>query len=156
MTQRRWFSILGLAVGLFAINAVTRLVIHFGFKGDDSVEGKASIVMFALIGVVLAVWCFLVCQRRRPSEWVVPDWFVGAVGGMLLTVLVGPFISGGNPFDSGAGDFFLQVWLYLGFAIVGSLLGYWIAMVLGRDYRSRALKAYTAARSTKPRKVVRR
>jgi hypothetical protein len=36
----------------------------------------------------------------------------------------------------GAGNFFSQVWLYGGFAIVGILLGYWIATALGRDYRS--------------------
>jgi hypothetical protein len=80
----------------------------------------------------------------------------GAAGGLLLTVLVGPFISGGEPFANGAGDFFFQVWLYAGFAIGGTLVGYWIAMVFGRDYRSRSLKAYTKTRAAKPRKVVRR
>jgi hypothetical protein len=75
---------------------------------------------------------------------------------MLLTVLVGPFISGGQPFAGGAGDFFSQVWLYAGFAIVGTLLGYWLAVMLGRDYRSRSLKAFSETRAAKPRKVVRR
>jgi len=156
MRQQRWFPIAALAVGLFAINVVTRLVIHFGFKNDDSAQSGASIVMFALIGLTLAIWTFRAAQRKKPLEWLVPDWFLGAVGALLLTVLVGPFVSGDKPFDDGAGSFFLQVWLYAGFAIVGTLLGYWIAVMLGVDYRSRSLKAYTQRSAAKPRKVVRR
>lgn len=156
MRQQRWFTIAALAVGLFAVNAVTRLVIRLGFKSDDSAQTKASIIMFAAVGLVLAGWTFTVAQRRRPSEWLVPDLVVGAVSAMLLTVLVGPLVSGGQPFDQGAGNFFAQIWLYCGFAIVGTLLGYWVAMVLGRDYRSRSLKAFTEVRAARPRRPVRR
>jgi ABC-type multidrug transport system permease subunit len=156
MRQQRWFPPAALAVGLFAINAVTRLIIRHWFNGDDSAESRASIVMFALIGLVLAVWTFIAAQRKRPSDWLLPDVIFGAVGGLLLTVLVGPFINGDEPFTSGVSSFFGQVWLYAGFAIVGTLLGYWIAVVLGRDYRSRSLKAYTQRAAVKPRRVVRR
>ncbi|MEV4350368.1 hypothetical protein AB0J83_38420 [Actinoplanes sp. NPDC049596] len=156
MRQQRWFPAAALAVGLFAINVVARLVTRFVFDGDDTAEGRASIMMFALIGVVLAVYTFIVSQRRRPSEWLLPDLVFGAVGGMLLTILVGPFISGGQPFGGGAGNFFAQVWLYAGFAIAGTLVGYWIAVMLAKDYRSRSLKAYTETRQAKPRRVVRR
>src|SRR5689334_14326752 len=114
MRQQRWFPAAALAVGLFAINVVARLVTRFLFDGDDTAEGRASIMMFALIGVVLAIYTFIVSQRRRPSEWLLPDLVFGAVGGMLLTILVGPFISGGQPFGGGAGNFFAQVWLYAG------------------------------------------
>jgi hypothetical protein len=155
MRQQRWFQITTLAVGLFAINAVTRLVIRIGFHGDDNAEDRASLVMFALIGLALAVFTFVRAQRVAPSTWL-PDLAAGAVGGMLLTILVGPFISGDTPFSGGAGNFFSQVWLYAGFAIVGTLLGYWTATALGRDYRSRSLKAFAQARVTKPRRVVRR
>jgi hypothetical protein len=156
MRQQRWFPIAALAVGLFAINAVTRVVIRIAFNHDDGVQSGASIAMFALIGLTLAVWTFRVAQRKKPLEWLVPDWFFGAVGALLLTVLVGPFISGAQPFADGAGNFFLQVWLYAGFAIAGTLLGYWIAVMLGADYRSRSLKAFTERNAAKPRKVVRR
>jgi FtsH-binding integral membrane protein len=156
MRQQRWFPIAALAVGLFAINVVTRLVIRFAYKHDDGVQSGASIVMFALIGLTLAVWTFRVAQRRSPLEWLVPDWFLGAIGALVLTVLAGPFVSGSSPFDDGAGNFFLQVWLYAGFAIVGTLLGYWVAVMLGADYRSRSLKAYSERSAAKPRKVVRR
>jgi Na+/melibiose symporter-like transporter len=156
MRQQRWFPIAALAVGLFAINVVTRLVIRWWFNGDDGAQSKASIIMFALIGLTLAAWTFRAAQRRSPLDWLVPDLVVGALGGLLLTVLVGPFISGNKPFDDGAGDFFSQVWLYAGFAIVGTLFGYWIAMALGRDYRSRSLKAFAERSAARPRKAVRR
>ena len=156
MRQQRWFPPAALAIGLFAINVVARLIIRLFFDGNDSAENAASVIMFALIGLTLALWTFVACQRKRPSEWLLPDLVLGAVGCLLLTVLVGPFISGGEPFKSGAGDFFFQVWLYGGFAIGGTLLGYWVAMLFGRDFRSRSLKAYSQTRAAKPRKVVRR
>jgi Na+/melibiose symporter-like transporter len=156
MRQQRWFPPVVLAVGLFAINVLARLIIRFGFDGEDAAESRATIIMFSVIGLVLAVWTFVACQRRRPSDWLLPDLVGGAAGGMLLTVLVGPFVSGGEPFASGAGDFFAQVWMYGGFAILGTLLGYWLAMLLGRDYRSRSLKAFATASRARPRRVVRR
>jgi Na+/melibiose symporter-like transporter len=153
MRQQRWFPIAALAIGLFAINVVARLVIRFGFQDDNAAEDRATIVMFAIIGLTLAIWTFVIVQRQRPSQWL-PIMGFGAVGGMLLTVLVGPFISGGQPFANGAGDFFSQIWLYAGFAIVGTVLGYWVAMLLGRDYRSRSLKAFSEQRKAKPHRVV--
>jgi peptidoglycan/LPS O-acetylase OafA/YrhL len=156
MRQQRWFPIAALAVGLFLINVAARLVIRFGFHDDDAAETRATIAMFAGIGLLLAIWTFTHAQRRLPSEWLLPDLVFGALAGMLLTVLVGPFVSGDTPFGGGAGNFFSQIWLYSGFAIVGTLLGYWIAVALGRDYRTRSLKAFAQVRQARPRRVVRR
>ena len=153
--KHRWVMIAALAVGLFAINVVARLVIRLGFNGDGTAESRVSVVMFAVIGVALAVVTFFRAQQIRPSGWL-PEIAAAAVGGMLLTILVGPFVSGDGPFAGGAGNFFSQIWIYGGFAIVGTLLGYWIATALGRDHRSRSLSAYTRATSAKPRRVVRR
>jgi hypothetical protein len=155
MRQQRWFPATALAVGLFAINVVTRLVIRFGFDGNESAEDRATIIMFALIGLALAVVTFVRAQRVPPSTWLW-DVVFGGVGGMLLTILIGPFISGDRPFSGGAGNFFSQVWLYGGFAIVGTLLGFWVATALGRDYRSKALKAFAEVRKSKPHRPVRR
>jgi hypothetical protein len=153
--RQRWLAIAALAVGLFAINVAVRLVVRLGFAGSDTAENRASLIMFAVIGMVLAVIVFLRAQRVPPSSWL-PDLSLAAVGGLLLTILIGPFISGDTPFESGAGAFFAQVWLYGGFAIGGSLLGYWTATALGLDYRSKSLKAFAQAKLTKPRRVVRR
>ncbi len=59
-------------------------------------------------------------------------------------------------FANGSGDFFAQVWLYAGCAIAGTLIGYWIAVTLAKDFRSRSLQAYSRAKTTRPRRVVRR
>ena len=155
MKQQRWFPAAVLAVGLFAINVATRLVIRLGFDGKESAENRASIIMFALIGLALAAVTFLRAQRVPPSTWLW-DIAFGGVAGMLLTILIGPFISGDQPFSGGAGNFFSQIWLYGGFAIVGTLLGFWIATALGRDYRSKSLKAFAQVRTSKPRRPVRR
>jgi len=153
--KQRWVPIVVLAVGLFAINVIARLVIRIGFADNETAESRVSVAMFAAIGIVLAVVTFFRAQRVPPSSWL-PELGASALGGMLLTILVGPFVSGDTPFAAGAGNFFSQVWLYSGFAIVGTLLGYWIATMLGRDYRSRSLQAFAKARTTKPRRVVRR
>ena len=153
--KQRWLPIAVLAVGLFAINVVARLIIRLGFDGEETAENRVSLGMFAVIGLVLAAVTFIRAQQKRPSHWL-PEVTAAALAGMLLTILVGPFISGDTPFAGGAGNFFSQVWLYGGFAIVGTLLGYWLATALGRDYRSRTLSAYARARAIRPRRVVRR
>jgi len=153
--RQRWVQIALLGAALFAINVIARLVIRIGFHDDDTAQNRVSIVMFAVIGIVLAAVTFVRAQRVPPSSWL-PELGVAAIAGMLLTILVGPFVSGDTPFEGGAGNFFSQVWLYGGFAIVGTLLGYWIATMLGRDYRSRSLAAFARAKTTKPRRVVRR
>ncbi len=153
--RQRWAPIVALAVGLFLVNVIARLITRFGYDGDGAAENRVSLMMFAVIGLALAVATFVRSQQMRPSRWL-PEIGAAAVGGMLLTVLVGPFVSGDLPFSGGAGNFFSQIWLYAGFSIVGSLLGYWVATALGRDYRSRTLSAYARARAGRPRRVVRR
>jgi hypothetical protein len=153
--RQRWVQIASLAAALFAINVIARVVIRIGFHEDDTAQNRVSIVMFAVIGLVLATVTFFRSQRVPPSSWL-PELAAAAIGGMLLTILVGPFVSGDGPFSGGAGNFFSQVWLYGGFAIVGTLLGYWLATMLGRDYRSKSLAAFAKAKLTKPRRVVRR
>jgi hypothetical protein len=155
MRQQRWVPAAAFAIGLFVINVVTRLVTRLWFSGNDNAQDRASIIMFAVIGLALAIATFVRSQSVPPSVWV-SDVAFGGVGGMLLTILVGPFVSGDQPFSGGAGSFFSQIWLYGGFAIVGVLLGYWIATAVGRDYRSKSLKAFVQVRSAKPRRVVRR
>jgi len=153
--RQHWVRIGLLAAALFVVNVIARLVIRIGFSGDDAAQNRVSLVMFAVIGVVLAVVTFVRSQRVPPSSWV-PELGASALGGMLLTILAGPFISGESPFATGAGNFFSQVWLYGAFAIVGTLLGYWVATMLGRDYRSKSLAAFARAKTAKPRRVVRR
>jgi lipoprotein signal peptidase len=153
--RQRWLPFLAIAIGLFAINVATRLIVRWGFNGNETAESRASLIMFALVGAVLAGVAFARSRNVPPSTWL-PELAVTAIIGLLLTILVGPFVSGDLPFSGGAGNFFSQVWLYAGFAIVGTLLGYWIATAMGVDYKSRSLQAFARAKLAKPRRVVRR
>lgn len=155
MRHQRWFRIAVLAAVLFVINAVTRLVVRFGFDGSDTAQNRASTTMFLLIAIVLGALTFVRSQRDRVGDWLTDIGF-GALGGMLLTVLAGPLLSGSAPFANGSGDFFAQIWIYAACAVVGAGLGYGVAVMLGRDHRSKSLAAYTRAHTTRPRRVVRR
>ncbi len=150
----RWMSIVMLAAALFAINIVARLIIRFGFEDDSTAQNAASIAMFALIGLVLAVLTFRRAQHQGVNDWV-PGIAGGALIAMVLTVIVGPFISGNNPFTNSGDSVFAQLALYFVFALLGTLIGFWTAIMLGRDYRTRGLKAYQTAKS-RQRRIVRR
>ncbi|KAB1152858.1 hypothetical protein ACLQ20_04925 [Micromonospora sp. DT46] len=154
--SERWRAIGVLAVALFAVNVVARLVTRFGFDGDDTAAAdRVSLGMFVVIGLVLAAVAFVWGRRRPVSAWSAD--LAAAVGiALLLTVLVGPLLVGNDPFGGGAGTFFAQIWLYLAAAGVGVLLGYLLLTALGLDHRSQSLKRYAELRATKPRRVVRR
>jgi len=153
--RARWLPVGILALVLFAVNVVTRLVVRFGYHGRDAAENRASLVMFAVIAVLLGVLAFVRARREPVATWL-GDLCAAAGVALLLTILVGPFISDGAPFATGAGDFFNQIWLYAGFAGGGMLIGFLIVTALGWDYRSQGLKRYAESRLTKPRRVIRR
>jgi Kef-type K+ transport system membrane component KefB len=151
----RWRLIVGLAGALFAINVIARLITHFGYDGDTEAADRISLAMFAVIGVVLAVLAFRWAERSPAATW------TGQLGAvvliaMVLTIFVGPFVTGDQPFADGAGSFFAQIWLYCGFAGGGALLGYLLVTALGRDHRSQSLKRYAELARSRPRRVVRR
>lgn len=152
---QRWRQILFLAGVLSAIALVARLVTRF-YVGDD--EGRQEVlgwVGYGAVALTLAVTAF-VWARRRPMGQVALDLAGAALLGCLFSVLVGPFISGGNPFANGAGFFFDTIWLYAGIAIGAALLGLLAVTALGQDYRSKALKRFAESERGKPRRLARR
>lgn len=151
----RWVRIGALAAGLFAINLVVRAVAKFGFGDDTEMQDRISLVFFAVVALVLAVYAFRWGRDRSLGVWLAD--VVGAIAiACLATVLLGPAVFGGNPVGGGAGEFFAQIWLYAGFSAGGVIVGYLVLVVLGKDYRSRQLAAYSQAKLSKPRRVVRR
>lgn len=151
----RWLPVGVLAGALFAVNVVARLIARFGFDGDVEAQDRISLVMFAVIGVILAVLAFLWGRQSAVAEWG-PRMAVAVAVAMALTIFVGPFISGNHPFANGAGEFFSQIWLYAGFAGGGVLVGFLLLTALGLDYRSQQLQRYAETKLAKPRRVVRR
>jgi hypothetical protein len=137
--MNRWRRIVLLALGLLVVNLVARLVVKFGFDNDAEAQDRVSLVMFAVVALVIAAFAYRWGQDRSLGVWLA-DMAGAVVLGCALTVLVAPLIFGGNPFAGGAGDFFAQIWLYGAFAIGGTILGYLVAVMLGRDYRSRQLE----------------
>ncbi|SBT47259.1 hypothetical protein [Micromonospora auratinigra] len=153
--RERWRAVGVLAVALFAVNVVARLVTRFGFSDDDAAADRVSWLMFLVIGLVLAVVTFRWAADRPVARWSTD--VLGAVAvALALTVFVGPLVVGKNPFAGGAGLFFAQIWLYLAAAGAGVLVGYLVLTALGRDFRSRQLKRYAEIRTARPRKIVRR
>lgn len=153
--RKRWLPVLLLAVALFAVNVVSRLVIRLGFNGDETAEDRASLLMFSVVALVLGAAAFRRARREPVERWT-GDLAAAAGLAMLLTVLLGPFVSGDTPFAQGAGAFFSQIWLYAGFAGAGLLVGYLVVTALGWDHKSQSLKRIAQLNSTKPRRVVRR
>jgi hypothetical protein len=144
-----------LAGVLFAVNVIARLAIRLADGSDSPLAERASLGMFVVIGLILAVEAFRRGRREPVGAWGA-DVGLAVLVAMLLTVLVGPFVSGSAPFADGAGEFFAQIWLYLAAAGAGTLLGYLLLTALGRDHRSETLRRYAESSRARPRRVVRR
>lgn len=151
----RWRRIGLLAAGLFAIAVVARLITRFWAENNEDRQDILAWIAYSSVALTLAVVAFL-WGRRFAAGRLALDLGGAALAGCLLSVLVGPFVSGGSPFAAGAGNFFAGIWLYAAFAIGGSLIGFIVLTALGLDYRSRALKRYAEMQAAKPRRPVRR
>ena len=100
--RQRWRAVGVLAGALFAVNVAARLIIRFGFDGDDTAADRVSLAMFVVIGLILAVVAFRWGGAGRLAAWAA-DLAVAVLVALALTVLVGPLLVGDNPFAGGAG-----------------------------------------------------
>jgi Na+/melibiose symporter-like transporter len=153
--SQRWRAVGVLAGALFVVNVLARLVIKVGFDQNDSAADRVSLLMFLVIGVILAVVAFRWGRDRPVARWSA-DVVAAVAVALALTVFVAPLLVGQNPFAGGAGLFFAQIWLYLAATAAGVLVGYLLLTALGLDHRSQQLKRYAQLKAAKPRKVVRR
>jgi hypothetical protein len=151
----RWQPVGILAGVLFAINAVIGFVVWQVGPKSEGRQTAVGLAAYGLVGLVMvgAAWIW---ARKYPMSRVAPDLAVAIVVSCALTVLVGPFAKGSVPFREGAGFFFGEIWMYLAFAGGGTILGLLVLIMLGKDYRSQALKRYAETKLAKPRRVVRR
>lgn len=138
---QRWKRIGILAGVLLVLNIVGRLVSKFKFDGNTSKQTLVGFVVLAAVALTIAVAAFI-WGRDRSVGVVAADVAGAALIGGLLSIIAGPFVTGGKPFASGAGAFFEQVWWYAGFVVGGAFLGTAVLIAIGQDLRSKQLKSY--------------
>ena len=149
-----------MAVGVFAINALARLISRL--TRDDTVSttantgvdklsviGAGAVVLF--LAVMGAVWAV-----RHPFSRMVFDLGAAVIGGALLSLLVAPFVGGSKPFDEGLGTFVGEFLQFLGLGALGVLLGFLVMIVFGKDWKSRGLRRYEENYKRKTHKIVKR
>ncbi len=151
----RWQPVGILAGVLFATTAVIGFVVWQVGPKSEGKQTAVGLAAYGVVGLVMAVAAWI-WGRRYPMSRVTPDFAVAVAVGCALTVLVGPFAKGSVPFREGAGFFFGEIWMYLAFTGGGTILGLLVLIMLGKDYRSQALKRYAELKLAKPRRVVRR
>ena len=151
--RERWLPVGVLAVVMFAINVVGRVVAKVWGDGDDDREIRVGLIALAAIGVVVFV-AAMRWVRRYPMPRA--DLLFAAGAACAASVLIGPLLVGEQPFAEGAGLFFRQIWWYAGITLVGGFLGALVVMTMGKDWKSQAWKRYADRVGAKPRKVVRR
>lgn len=153
--RERWLPVGVLAVVMFAINVVGRVVAKVWGDGDDDRETRVGLIALAAIGVVVFV-AAIRWVRRHPMPRVWADLLFAAGAACAASVFVGPLLVGEQPFAEGAGLFFRQIWWYAGITLVAGFLGALVVMTMGKDWKSQAWKRYADRVGAKPRKVVRR
>lgn len=151
--RERWQPVGILAAALFGINLLARIGIRIFAADDDPWQVRIGLATMGLIALVIAVVTFR-WARVHPMGRVLADLAAAVLVACLLSVLIGPFVSGTQPFAEGAGAFFAVVWQYLGFAIGGAVLGVIAVVSAGLDYRSQALKRYAEAQRARQRRAM--
>lgn len=152
--KERWLPVGVVAGVLFVVNIVARLVVRIAAGSDEGKQTKIGLIAFVAVGVVVlaaAVWW----SRRFLMPRVVGDLAMAVLAACVLSVLVGPFISSGEPFGGGAGYVIAQFFTYLVVCAAGGLFGVVGVMVAGADRKSQAWKRYAETIQAKPSRVVR-
>jgi hypothetical protein len=159
MWQNRWVQVGAVALGIFLINGISRLVSWLTEPETDplvapiedssgaviAVIGALSVVVF--LAVVAALWAV-----RNPQGRVIADLGAATVVGVLLALLIGPFLGGSKPFAEGLETFVLEFLQFVGLCALGSFIGFVAMVTLGRDWKSRGLAAYAQKYGKRPRR----
>jgi hypothetical protein len=158
--RNRWVRVGFVALGIFVINALARLISRLtqddtaGAAADTGVD-KISIIgagaVVLLLAVMGALWAV-----RHPFSRMVFDLGAAVIGGALLSLLVAPFVGGSKPFDEGLGTFVGELLQFIGLGALGVLLGFLAMIVFGKDWKSRGLRRYEENYKRKTHKIVKR
>jgi hypothetical protein len=152
VVNKRWLRVGLLALGIFVINAIARLVTWKAKIVDEDKQLTVAFVAVAVVAIGLAVvgaW-FAV---RYPLTRIVGELGVAVGIGAVLSLLIAPFAGGTKPFAGGLGFFVGQLLMFLGVAGVGVGLGYLAMVAVGRDWKSRGLLRYELRVAARQRRV---
>jgi hypothetical protein len=153
--RARWQPVVIVALALFGVDIVARLVIRLGgFSSEgrqSTVGGVAVAALFVVVAATAAWW-----STRFRFGRVLADLGIATVVAALLSVLVGPFVSDSHFFSGGLGYFVGLLLLFVGAGLAGTVFGFWITVALGKDWRSRGLRRYSENYRAKPHRAVRR
>lgn len=152
----RWREVGILAGVLFALNVAglwtAKLLKAENQQALEKNQTMAGFVLIGVLGLVFVLATFF-WGRVRPIARVGADLGAAAVVSCLLSVFVGPLLTGESPFADGAGAFFAKIWTWGGLAILGSALGYIILVAFTADYRSKQLKNFAQRRQAVPKRL---
>jgi hypothetical protein len=152
--KKRWLLIGLLALGIFVINVIARVITKQFDIADENDQITVGLIGIVAVGVVLiaaAVWWAV----RYPFSRLVFDIGAAVILGALLSLILGPFAGGSKPFVEGLGNFVGQFLMFLGIAAVGVMLGFLGVVTLGRDWKSRGLRTYERNYRSRPHRAVR-
>jgi hypothetical protein len=148
--RNRWVRVGLVALAIFVVNVLSRLISHL--TSDNSPAGQAAaaasnkVSALALIGAGLVVVIMAVAGAiwavRYPFQRLVFDLGAAAVVSALLSLLIAPFAGGTVPFDEGLGTFVGEFLQFVGLSALGGFLGFIAMVVLGKDWKSRGLRTY--------------
>lgn len=152
--KNRWVRVGVLALTIFVINAVCRLITWKAGIVDESKQLTIAFIAVGAVAIVLAgasVWWAV----RFPFTRLCADLGAAVGVGALLSLLVGPFAGGTTPFADGLGYFVGQILMFVGVAGAGVTLGFWGVVAFGKDWKSRGLRRYELNYRKRPHRTVR-
>ena len=152
---RRWRQVGVLAGELFVLNAVSRLIVWLFASKSEHAQTVIGLCYAIAVGLVMIYAGWYWAQRRLMPR-VVGELTVAILLGLVFSLVLGPFAGGSAPFVEGGDLIYAEAWHYVLFAGVGAALGVLLAIMVGRDPKSRAYKRYAEANKGRPRRVVRR
>jgi hypothetical protein len=152
--RQRWLAVGLLALGIFVINVIARVVTKQFEIVDATNQIKIALIGMVAMGVLLigagAWWAV-----RYPFSRLFFDIGAAVLAGALLSLILGPYAGGSKPFVEGLGAFVGQLLMFIGIAAIGVFLGFAAMVTVGRDWRSRRLARYELTYNRRPRRPVR-
>jgi len=153
--RHRWTPVVLVALALFVINAVGRVVVWAaGLNGDDQMFMASLYSMLAM--ALVSGYAGFRWTRRYESVRVVGEVGFAIIVGGLLTTLVSPLFVGLDPFSGGPSIVLRQLGVCFAICALGAIVGALIVLAMGQDRRARAWKYQEQRLRAKPRRAAKR